>query len=105
MVCTVLTTTESPVQIIACGPARRYRRFYGECATCGRRRAHARRWDGIYYGYSEICLGCGTLWQDGIACGKPNKATAARWWNEAEPARQFDAWVREYQRSYFEDDA
>jgi hypothetical protein len=104
MVCTVLTTADSPIQAIVCGPARRYRRFYGDCDVCKRRTAQARRWDGMYYGYTEVCLPCGTECQDGIALSKPSREMAKRWWREAEPAAQFDAWVAEQQRSYFEDD-
>jgi len=105
MPCTPLVTESGTVVGIVCGPARRYRRFYGACEACKRRTAQARRWDGMYYGYTEICLPCGTEWQDGIALAKPDRATARRWWNESEPAAKFDAWVRETERSYFEDDA
>lgn len=104
MVCTPLVTEAGTVVGIVCGPTRRYRRFYGDCGTCRQRRAQVRRWDGIHYGYTEMCLGCGTFWQDGIACGKPDRAMARRWWNEAEPAAKFDAWVREQERSYFDED-
>ena len=103
MPCEMLTTPDSPVQIIACGPPRRYRRFYGNCEVCKARTAHVRRWDGMYYGYSEICMRCRNLWMDGAITGEPSRKRGREWWNTAEPAAQFDAWVAETERSYFED--
>jgi len=106
MPCTPLVTDTGTVVGIACGPTRRYRRFYSHCEVCHQRRAMARRWDGIYYGYTESCLGCGTYWMDGTACNKQHRdrETALRWWREAIPAIEFDAWVHDRERTYFEAD-
>lgn len=105
MVCTPLVSGTDTVVGFICGPARRYRRFYAHCDRCKRRTGMARRWDGIYYGYTEHCTGCGTYWMDGEPCPDEyrSKEAATRWWREAIPASEFDAWVREQERSYFDD--
>jgi hypothetical protein len=109
MVCTPLVTSEGTVVGIVCGPSRLYRRYYDDCEVCQRRRRMVRRWDGMYYGYTERCCACGQAWQDGCAVPEykddDGRAIARAWWVEAMPPRAFDLRIRSIERSYFEDDA
>jgi hypothetical protein len=83
-----------------------YRRFLGDCENCDCRRRMVRRFDGVYYGYTERCTACGTCYQDGCRL-RPypdDVATARRWRDEAIPARQFDRRVREIERRFYAED-
>jgi hypothetical protein len=121
MVCTPLISTAADGSTVGvgfvCGPGRTYRRFYADCPICERRRRFVARHDGIYYGETQMCCGCGDSWQDGELGYRPFRpgwrkesiATARRWWAEALTPRQYNAVIRaelnEYQADWSDEDA
>lgn len=98
---------------IVCGPGRTYRRFYGHCPVCDCRRRFVARFDGLYYGETHMCCGCGDRWQDGEMCPRPfqrgwrdkAKETARTWWQEAMTPRQYNAFMRAEMDEMFGDAA
>lgn len=92
MPCEVLTTPESSIQIIACGPPKLFRRYYKVCESCEVRTAHLERFDGVYYGFSNWCMRCKHMWQDGMLMNHmtptPRKTLSA-YWNLAKTAKEY----------------
>lgn len=96
-----MACTQLGASVIVCGPAAVYRRYYGQCEVCQRRRRMVRRYDGYYRGYTEGCCHCGTFWVDGMESEK-DVDRASKWWYEAIPPREFDADIRRHEKAYLD---
>lgn len=87
--------------IVICGPPSGvYTRLMRECGECERRHRFIERWDGAWYG-STFYGGCGDVWMDGEACGRPaekgwRKRAQERFremWKHAAPTDLFNAYT------------
>lgn len=80
--------------VIICGPTRLARRFKANCEDCLRKTYWLNRFDGVCYGFTERCMACGATWQDGIKLRVSDGAYWRGLWNQALPAKEFEATIQ-----------
>lgn len=83
--------------IIICGPTKLARRYKNQCEDCNRTTYWLKRFDGVYYGYTERCMACGSIWQDGerMRLYGDEHPYWRGLWNKALPAKEFQRIINE----------